>query len=440
MQPLPIRSSLDRYKEQVRRLRKAYRTGNSETIARIRQLHPRLRGRFGTNDRNEVTESEIRSAGVTLADAQSVVARWHGFEGWPSLAKHIQAVTRKNSRVNQFESAVEAILAGNVRRLEGLLCANPKLVRVRSTRSHRATLLHYVGANGVEGYRQKTPNNAAAIAELLLNAGAETDADLDYGRMRKRYPERTGSTTLGLVATSCHPALAGVQISLLEVLLKHGACVDGIRGGWSPLIAALHNGRGHAATFLATRGARLNLEGAAGVGRLNAVKAFFNRSGTLKTNATKEQMEHGLMWACEYGHSSVVEFLLRMGAAVDARPHGETALHWAGYGGHAKAVKTLLKCKPPLSIRDARFGGTPLGWALYGWCQPPPEANRAGYYEVVARLVAAGAKLEEDWLAPSKRGIPMLQKIEADKRMLRALKGLESGKKKGGGVGGSRTA
>ena len=29
---------------------------------------------------------------------------------------------------------------------------------------HRATLLHYVGANGVEAYRQKTPPNATEIA------------------------------------------------------------------------------------------------------------------------------------------------------------------------------------------------------------------------------------------------------------------------------------
>ena len=43
-------------------------------------------------------------------------------------------------------------------------------------RSHRATLLHYVGANGVEDYRQRSPQNAVAVAEALLAAGAEVDA------------------------------------------------------------------------------------------------------------------------------------------------------------------------------------------------------------------------------------------------------------------------
>jgi len=113
---------------------------------------------------------------------------------------------------------------------------------------------------------------------MLLKAGAEVDANLDYGPKRRRYPERTGSTTLGLVATSCHPAAAGVQIPLLDMLLDFGASVNGLPGGWNPLIAALHNGRGQAAAHLARRGARMDLEGAAGAGRLDVVKTFFDDS------------------------------------------------------------------------------------------------------------------------------------------------------------------
>ena len=50
----------------------------------------------------------------------------------------------------------------------------------------RATLLHYVAANGVEGYRQLTPPNAVAIADALLDAGADVDAlaDMYGGRAR----------------------------------------------------------------------------------------------------------------------------------------------------------------------------------------------------------------------------------------------------------------
>src|SRR5580658_9299722 len=105
-------------------------------------------------------------------------------------------------------------------------------------------------------------------------------------------------------------------MALLEILLDYGAGVDGVPAARSPLIAALHNGRGQAAAFLARRGARLNLEGAAGVGRLDVVKTYFDGDGSLKSNATRAEMELGFMWACEYGRNSVVECLLENGADI----------------------------------------------------------------------------------------------------------------------------
>jgi hypothetical protein len=88
----------------------------------------------------------------------------------------------------------------------------------RSTREHRSTLLHYVSANGVEGFRQKTPKNIVEIANLLFAAGAEVDAESDaYGG---------GCTALDLAATSEHPERAGVQIALLQTLLDRGAEFD----------------------------------------------------------------------------------------------------------------------------------------------------------------------------------------------------------------------
>ena len=67
-------------------------------------------------------------------------------------------------------------------------------MRQQSRRRHHARLLHYVGANGVEGFRQRTPANIVRIAEALIDAGADIDAEADmYGG---------GSRTLMLVATS----------------------------------------------------------------------------------------------------------------------------------------------------------------------------------------------------------------------------------------------
>ena len=420
LKPLPVRSILAQYQKQARALIKAYRSGDPETMRCIRQHHPRLPGRPNTNDRNAVTDADIRKVALTLADARAVVARWHGFESWLKLARHAEALARRDAAVLQFELAVEAIINGDAPALESLLRANPTLVRARSTREHHATLLHYVAANGVEGYRQKTPMNAVEIAKILLRAGAEVDADFAYSApMRRRYPERVGSTTLGLAATSVHPAAAGVQIALLETLLDANACVDGVAGGWNPLVAALHNGRGQAAEYLARRGARMDLEGAAGTGRVDLVKSFFKKDGHLKAHATKAQLQTGFAWACEYGRTRVVAFLLQNGLDVGAQPHGETGLHWAGYSGHADIVKLLLKRKAPVNVKDQRHDGTPLGWALYGWCNPPPEARLAGYYEVARLLVAAGATVEREWLADRR----MEEKLRADSRMRAALGG-----------------
>src|SRR5262249_55131647 len=227
-------------------------------------------------------------------------------------------------------------------------------------REHRSTLLHYVSANGVEGYRQKTPKNIVQIAESLLKAGAEIDAEADvYGG---------GATTLGLTATSCHPEAAGVQEALLQLLLDHGAAIDHPKGGGKGRgadISCLANGRGRAAAFLAAHGARLDLEGAAGIGWLDAVRTFFYPDGRLKSGATQEQMKDGFTWACEFGHTSVVDFLLQHGIKLDAklRHHGQTGLHWAAYGGHADTVKLLLERKASVNIKDETFRGTPLGWA-----------------------------------------------------------------------------
>jgi ankyrin repeat protein len=397
--PIPTSPDVAFYDKQAKELAKRFASADHETLYLIRQWHPRLPGRRHTNDRNPITRDDVRRVKVTLADARSIVAGAHQFENWRNFTKHLQALNDKDSSVRQFETAADAIVNGDAKTLKRLLGENPDLIGQRSTREHRATLLHYVGANAVEQYRQKSPKNAAEIAAILLKAGAEVDADLDYGAAGPSYPERTGSTTLGLVATSCHPAAAGVQIQVMDLLIDHGASVDGLQGGWNPLIAALHNGRGEAAAHLAKRGAKLDVEGAAGAGRLDALKKLFRTADT--------KAELGLMWACEYGHARVVEFLLSKGVDMAAQPHGETGLHWAAFGGHGDVVKTLLKRKAPLELKDKRFGGTPLGWALYGWS----GEKKARYYEVVARLVRAGAAIPQDWIS------------NPDRRMKAALEG-----------------
>ena len=242
-------------------------------------------------------------------------------------------------------------------------------------------------ANEGWNFRQKTPKNIVEIAKLLLDAGADVHAESDaYGGR---------STTLGLTATSYHPEAAGVQLAILDLLIERGATLSGADSG-NGVNACLHNGRGEAAEYLANRGASLDLEGAAGVGRLDVVKGFFDEVGGLKPPATRRQLIDGFGWACEFGRNSVIEFLLEHGVTVDTKlKGGETGLHWAAYEGHADTVRLLLAGGAPVDVVDETHAGTPLGWALYAWGnRRPPERERRQYNETVALLVRAGSRLD----------------------------------------------
>jgi ankyrin repeat protein len=408
--PLPARPNLQRYRKLAKDLVKACKSDDTDSLrawavawvtalARLADnappAQPPARMEQLINEVEEFVGRKLRdSRGATrrcaLADAQFVIARSHGFASWPKFAKHLEGLARTSSPVTQFESAANAIVAGDVPRLGQLLRQNPELIRARSTREHGATLLHYVSANGVEGYRQKTPANAVRIAEILLKSGADVNAEADvYGG---------GATALGLVATSIHPERAGVQVPLMETLLHHGARLDqpGSAGNrHSAVKGCLANGRAQAAEFLAARGAALDLEEAAGVGRLDVVKTFFKQDGTLKANATEADLQAAFGWACEYGRLSVVEFLLENGVDIRAQSHGQTGLHWAVIGGQLEVVRLLLARGAPLENTNI-YAGTALGQALWSGLNGESAID---YVPIIETLLNAGAQIKDGSLA-----------------------------------------
>jgi ankyrin repeat protein len=433
--PLPPRPNIEQYKKLARDLQRACRSSEpnailnwfarwAETITRLQgmEITPEIRRRIvGEAERIELRwqkfqKADERAGRCALADAQHFVARGHGFASWPKFIKHVEALTGVRSSVSQFEMAADAIVNGDLATLERLVLEDPELIRARSTREHRSTLLHYVSANGIEDFRQKTPKNVVAITKLLLDAGADVNAESDaYGGR---------STTHGLTATSCHPEDAGVQIPLMELLIERGAMVDAPDGG-SAVNACLHNGRGLAAEFLAGRGARRDLEGAAGVGRLDIVKSFFTGDGALKPPEMQRQMMDGFAWACEFGRTGVVDFLLQRGVdpAAKLRHDGQTGLHWAAYGGNVDAIKLLLNRGAPIDAKDDSYGGTPLGWALYNWGRTSKNTPAGGHYQAVALLVRAGAKPDPSWHENSGDPGGAAERVRSDPRMQAALRG-----------------
>jgi ankyrin repeat protein len=397
--PLPPRPSLDQYKKRAKVLLKASESSDPGAIrewvkrwiddlmrlceAASESSNSGLRSGDSVDALEKFARERLAEQG-TLASAQFVVARAHGFESWTGLARHVADIGQSHSPIGRFEQAADAVIAGDAEMLRRLLREDAGLIHARSTRRHRATLLHYVAANGVENYRQGTPGNIVAIAEILLRAGADVNAVADiYG----------GSTTLGLVATSGYPERAGVQNALLQALLDHGTVVDSPAASALLVNICLANGRIKAAEFLANRGARLDMEGAAGLGRVDLVETLFDDADSA---ASGEQKERALLWACEYGRNEVVEFLVGRGVSVQSEGgSGQTALHWAVIGGQVETIRLLLGRGASLEAENS-YGAGALGQAIWSALHGGAAVD---YLAAMSVLLKAGAKIREGTLA-----------------------------------------
>jgi ankyrin repeat protein len=347
--PIPYGASLEEYERQATALFAALMAGDDSAKWRFKWEHPRFRG---------TSVAEVAATPLSLGDAQEVIAREHGFATWANVTQFTDVI-RRDGGVQQFEAAVDAVIEGDLAALNELLRANPALVRARSTRRHRATLLHYVAANGVENARQKTPANAVEVARMLLGSGAEVDALADM------YDAKC--TTMSMLVSSCHPAEMGLQAALAETLLDYGAALDDGPGSpWqSPLMTALTFGYLATAETLARRGARLdNFAAAAGLGRIEDATR-------LLATADAESKHIGLALAAQHGHAAVVRLLLDAGEDPNRyNPEGfhahATPLHHAALAGHTDVVRLLVERGARSDIRDKIHESTPLDWAIHG--------------------------------------------------------------------------
>lgn len=101
MRELPPRPSLEQYKKQAKDLVKQHKSGDAETLQRLKQVHPRFHG---------LQDADIARTKFTLTDAQFVIAREHGFESWPKFAKQIEILNlqRDASLANPVNAFIDA--------------------------------------------------------------------------------------------------------------------------------------------------------------------------------------------------------------------------------------------------------------------------------------------------------------------------------------------
>ena len=345
----------DDYEREAQALYEALQARENAALWNFKWVHPHFRGK---------TVTDVRPETLDLDDARLVVAHEYGFHTWINLMRFAEEVAQDGPAAT-FERAVDAVISGDIATLKAMIRNDPDLVRKRSRRLHRATLLHYIAANGVEGVRQKTPPNAVEVARLLLDAGSDADA------LAVMYDNLC--TTMSMLVSSAHPHQAGLQADLAELLLDYGAKHKGPGTDWqSDIMTALAFGYTRTAERLAKRGAPADtLPAAAGLGRADD-------AARLLPTADERSRHIALALAASHGHAEVVKMLLDAGEDPNRLcPEGfhahATPLHNAISSGKDNVVRLLLDRGARTDIKDTVYDGTPLDWAVY--CKQPAIAE-----------------------------------------------------------------
>ena len=106
MNPLPDRLNLDHLKKQAKQLIRLYRSRDAAAMARFRSTLPATAG---------LSDEDLSSRGLRLHDAQSCIAREHGFASWPDLKRYVevQAVAQKERAVRVLHWA-QLLYSGDV--------------------------------------------------------------------------------------------------------------------------------------------------------------------------------------------------------------------------------------------------------------------------------------------------------------------------------------
>jgi ankyrin repeat protein len=267
---------------------------------------------------------------------------------------------RDGALADVFPVAVRAVKTGDVETLTRLLREHPTLANARALRG-RTLLLHLCDWPG--HYPRE-----AETGQALIRAGADVNA--------RAGDEDAGETALQWAA-SCDDAV------LAELLIDAGTPVDGLNDDRRPLTQAIWYECQQVAETLVRRGAALDLELAAGMGRTDLLPSFFDADGgllpsagrhhppvnapVLAEKASSELLEQALVYAVLGGSVECAAYLLDREADSNAQPSGfdgrGTPLHWAASKKGDRMVELLIERGANLSAIDLQYGATPLGWA-----------------------------------------------------------------------------
>jgi ankyrin repeat protein len=207
---------------------------------------------------------------------------------------------------------IDAVRSGDVDALSQLLDANPELAsaRIQDNTGCSRTPLHV--ATDWPGYFR----NAPAVVRRLIDVGADPDAPLIGGRHAE---------------TPLHWAASSDDVEVAEALIDGGANLEAPGGSIAstPLSNAVAFGCWHVARLLVARGARIDaLWQAAALGARERVEDLL----TASPPPTTDDINEAFWQACHGGQRRTAEYLLALGADINACPGyaKETPLDIAG--------------------------------------------------------------------------------------------------------------
>lgn len=176
-------------------LQRHYEVGNPAVVVEVANHHPELIAS---------PPKEVFHVEMELEDFQLTIAKAYGFEDW----KAVRAL--KNTKHNPaFEMAIDILLTGRIDVLAAHLKQYPEVINQRSAYGHQAGLIHYLGSNGVEIWRQIVPNNLEELLCFLVEKGADPDMTAHlYGE----------NNLLALLTSSDHAWKAGVAKKAITAL------------------------------------------------------------------------------------------------------------------------------------------------------------------------------------------------------------------------------
>jgi ankyrin repeat protein len=355
---LPERPNLDQLKRQAKDLLRSAREQDSTALRRFRILPA-----FA-----DASDADLARTALALHDAQSVIAREHGFDSWNALHEHVEELTLEfHAAVDQF---IEAATDERADRAERLLALHPAIARANF---HTALVL---------GDAATIQTRLAGHPELATTTGGPRGWEPLHYVCYTSVGARSEAREEGLVAIARQLISLGANPNLRFPWLHH-AVQRPVLWGAVVVVRSLR-----LATALLDAGADpsdgVTLPLAAGAGNVAALDLLFTRGADVNrpwaTDGAAPLYEI-LHWA---NGDKGVRWLLEHGADPDPvfAANGETPLHVVAASWDAALAEELVNRGADIARRRAD-GRTPYAVA---------ELN--GNREVAAWLLAHGAPRE----------------------------------------------